>query len=52
MTENVYVSIIYNIYAVDMVCATDPETGETGLKEVVRTFVNETSELVHIKVNG
>ena len=36
----------------DMVWATDPETGETGLKEVVRTFVNETSELVHIKVNG
>ena len=36
----------------NMVWATDPETGETGLKEVVRTFVNETSELVHIKVNG
>ena len=36
----------------NMVWATDPETGETGLKEAVRTFVNETSELVHIKVNG
>ena len=29
-----------------------PDTGETELKEVVQTFVRETSELVHIKVNG
>ena len=29
-----------------------PDTRETELKEVVQTFVRETSELVHIKVNG
>ncbi len=35
-----------------LVYAYDPETGETELKEVVQTFVRETNELVHIKVNG
>ena len=35
-----------------MVYATNPETGETELKEVVNTFVRESSELVHITVNG
>lgn len=35
-----------------MVYATDPETGETELKEVVNSFVRESSELVHITVNG
>ena len=30
----------------------DPETGETALKPVVQTFVNETSRLVHITVAG
>ena len=35
-----------------MVFAHNPETGETALKEVVRTFVNETKELVYVKVNG
>ena len=35
-----------------LVYAHNPDTGETELKEVVQTFVNETNELVHIKVNG
>ena len=39
---------IENIQTGDMVWASDPVTGETALKEVVQTFVNETSELVHI----
>lgn len=34
------------------VYAHNPETGETELKEVVRTFVRESNELVHISVNG
>ena len=36
----------------DYVFATDPETGETRLKRVVQTFVNETDELVYVYVNG
>lgn len=32
--------------------ASEPETGETELKPVVRTFRNETTELVHVTVNG
>ena len=32
----------------DHVYASDPETGESGYKEVVQTFENETEELVHI----
>ena len=36
----------------DYVWATDEETGETALKEVVQTFRNETEEWVHVKVNG
>lgn len=36
----------------DMVWATDEETGETALKEVVRLFQNETNEWVHITANG
>ena len=35
-----------------LVYAHNPDSGETELKEVVQTFVRETSELVHIKVNG
>jgi len=35
-----------------MVWAEDPETGERALKRVVRTFLNESDELVHVKVNG
>ena len=43
---------IERIEAGDWVWATDPETGETELKQVVQTFWNETKELVHITVNG
>ena len=38
------------IEAGDLVWATNPETGETKLKEVVHTFVNETNELVHLTI--
>ena len=43
---------IEQITAGMLVYAHDPETGETALKEVVRTFVKEANELVHITVNG
>ncbi|UKI12690.1 MAG: colicin E3/pyocin S6 family cytotoxin [Oscillospiraceae bacterium] len=43
---------IEQITAGMLVYATDPETGETELKEVVNSFVRESSELVHITVNG
>ena len=43
---------IENIKVGDFVWATDEETGETALKEVVQTFRNETEEWVHVKVNG
>ena len=43
---------IEDIQPGDLVWATDEETGETALKEVVQTFRNETEEWVHIKVNG
>ena len=36
----------------DLVWAWDEETGDVALKKVVETYVNETSELVHIFVNG
>lgn len=36
----------------DLVWATDPETGETALKRVVRIFRNETYEWLHLTVNG
>ena len=36
----------------EYVYATDPETGESGYKQVVQTFVNETNELVHVKTDG
>ena len=35
----------------DYVWAWDEESGDTALKEVVETYVNETDELVHIFVN-
>ena len=35
-----------------LVWASDPETGETALKPVVQLFRNETTELVHVTVNG
>ena len=43
---------IETIEAGDYVWATNPETGETALKEVVQTFVNEATELVHVTVKG
>ena len=43
---------IETIQVGDMVWATDPETGETALKPVVQTFVNEAIELVHVGVSG
>lgn len=42
---------IEQITAGMMVYATDPDTGETALKPVVRTFRNTTTEWVHITVN-
>ncbi len=36
----------------DYVWATNEKTGETSLKEVVRVFVNETNELIHVTING
>ena len=42
---------IEDIQPGDYVWATDPETGETALKEVKQIFRNETDEWVRIKVN-
>ena len=39
------------IEAGDMVWARDNETGEIALKEVVETYINETSELIYVYVN-
>jgi RHS repeat-associated protein len=36
----------------DLVYAENPETGEKGLRKVVRTFVYEKKEIIKIKVNG
>ena len=43
---------IENIKAGDYVWAWDEETGGTALKQVVETYINETTELVHVYVNG
>ena len=43
---------IENITSGDYVWAADPETGEAALKQVVQTFVNEATELVHVTVKG
>jgi hypothetical protein len=43
---------IETVKAGDLVWAKDTETGEIALKYVVQTFVNQASELVHIKVGG
>ena len=43
---------IEDIKSGDKVWATNPETGETILKEVVQTFRNEANELVRVTVNG
>lgn len=42
---------IETIQAGDLVWATDPDTNRTEIKQVVQTFINETTELVHISVN-
>ena len=36
----------------DYVWSTNPETGETALKTVVRTFINQTTELICITIDG
>ncbi len=43
---------IEDIQSGDLVWASDPETGETALKEVVQIFRNETNEWVHVTVNS
>ena len=43
---------IENIKVGDIVWAWDEETGDVALKEVVETYVNETTELVHVFVGG
>ena len=43
---------IETIEAGDLVWAWDEETGNTALKKVVETYVNSTSELVHVFVDG
>ena len=43
---------IEDISVGDMVWAWDEDTGEVALKRVVETYVNETTELVHVFVNG
>lgn len=43
---------IESIRAGDMVWAWDEETGAVGLKPVVETYISQTTELVHIYVNG
>ena len=43
---------IENIEEGMLVWAKNPETGEEGFKEVLKTFENETDELVHLFVGG
>ena len=43
---------IEEIAAGDYVWAWDEATGDVALKEVIETYVNETSELIHLFVNG
>ncbi len=42
---------IEDIEAGDYVWASNPETGEVALKQVVQTFVNETNEFIHLVVD-
>ncbi len=46
------IAAIETIQQGDRVWAWDEETGEVALKEVVETYINETSELVYVFVNG
>lgn len=43
---------IENIHPGDTVISTDPDTGEVAEKTVLESFVHETTELVHLTVNG
>ena len=43
---------IEDIKVGDHVWATDPETGVTDLKKVVNTFINETTAVTHVTING
>ncbi len=43
---------IEDIEAGDYVYATNPETGESGYKQVVQTFEKETEELVRVTYDG
>ncbi len=51
LTSDGYISI-ENVKVGEKVWSKNELTGEKSLKEVVRTFVNETHELVHVYVNG
>lgn len=50
-TATGYVAI-EKIKAGDLVWAWDEETGDVALKPVVETYINETTELMHIFVDG
>lgn len=50
-TATGYVAI-EKIRAGDLVWAWDEETGDVALKQVVETYINETTELTHIFVGG
>ena len=50
-TATGYVAI-EKIKAGDLVWAWDEETGDVALKQVVETYINETTELTHIFVGG
>ena len=50
-TATGYVAI-EKIKAGDLVWAWDEETGDVALKQVVETYINETTELTHIFVKG
>ena len=51
LSECGYIAI-EEIKSGDLVWAENPETGEKELKEVVRTFVNETTELIYVHVDS
>ncbi len=44
--------VIESIEAGDLVWAWDETTGDVALKEVIETYENETTELVHVFING